>query len=91
MGGGTQGKGFAGGMKRHGFSGLRASHGVSINHRSIGSTGECQDPGKVFKGKKMAGRMGGDTIHVKNLKVVSVDAEQNIILIKAKVLIFYVK
>ena len=54
----TQGKGFAGGMKRHGFAGLRASHGVSINHRSLGSTGQCQDPGKVFKGKKMAGQMG---------------------------------
>ena len=52
------GKGFAGGMKRHGFGGLRASHGVSISHRSHGSTGQCQDPGKVFKGKKMAGHMG---------------------------------
>ena len=59
----TQGKGFAGGMKRHGFAGLRASHGVSINHRSLGSTGQCQDPGKVFKGKKMAGQMGNVQRH----------------------------
>lgn len=56
-------------MKRHGFKGLRASHGVSVSHRSLGSTGQCQDPGRVFKGKKMAGRMGGKFATVQNLKV----------------------
>ncbi len=63
------GKGFAGGMKRHGFGGLRASHGVSINHRSHGSTGQCQDPGKVFKGKKMAGHCGVERVTVKKLEI----------------------
>ncbi len=81
----TIGKGFAGGMKRHGFSGLRASHGVSINHRSLGSTGQCQDPGKVFKGKKMAGHMGGVRVTTQNLQVVDVDEERGLILIRGSV------
>ena len=63
------GKGFAGSMKRHNFSGLRATHGVSISHRSHGSTGQCQDPGKVFKGKKMAGHMGAERVTTQNLRV----------------------
>src|SRR6056300_1152274 len=75
------GKGFAGAMKRHNFAGLRASHGVSISHRSHGSTGQCQDPGKVFKGKKMAGHMGATRVTTQNLKVVSVDTEDNLILV----------
>ena len=70
------GKGFAGGMKRHNFSGLRASHGVSVSHRSHGSTGQCQDPGKVFKGKKMAGHLGNARATVQNLEVVATDAER---------------
>ena len=77
----TQGKGFAGAMKRHNFGGLRASHGVSISHRSHGSTGQCQDPGKVFKGKKMAGHMGAVRNTTQNLEVVSVDDEEGIVLI----------
>ena len=81
----TQGKGFAGGMKRHGFRGLRASHGVSINHRSLGSTGQCQDPGKVFKGKKMAGQMGNVRATQQNLEVVSTDVERGLILVKGSV------
>ncbi len=76
------GKGFAGGMKRHGFSGLRASHGVSISHRSHGSTGQCQDPGKVFKGKKMAGHMGARTRTAQNLLVMGVDPDRGLLLIK---------
>lgn len=83
--GASIGKGFAGGMKRHGFSGLRASHGVSVNHRSLGSTGQCQDPGKVFKGKKMAGRMGGVRVTTQNLRVVDVDEERGLILIRGAV------
>ena len=79
------GKGFAGGMKRHNFGGLRASHGVSISHRSHGSTGQCQDPGKVFKGKKMAGHMGAERKTVQNLQVVSVDDEQGLILVRGAV------
>jgi large subunit ribosomal protein L3 len=79
------GKGFAGGMKRHGFGGLRASHGVSISHRSLGSTGQCQDPGRVFKGKKMAGHMGATRITTQNLEVVSVDEARGLILIKGAV------
>jgi len=71
----TQGKGFAGAMKRHNFGGLRASHGVSVSHRSHGSTGQCQDPGKVFKGKKMAGHMGAVRNTTQNIEVVSVDDE----------------
>ena len=81
----TQGKGFAGGMKRHGFSGLRASHGVSINHRSLGSTGQCQDPGKVFKGKKMAGQMGNVRATQQNLEIVSTDVDRGLILVKGSV------
>ena len=81
----TQGKGFAGGMKRHGFAGLRASHGVSINHRSLGSTGQCQDPGKVFKGKKMAGQMGNVRVTQQNLEVVFTDVERGLILVKGSV------
>jgi large subunit ribosomal protein L3 len=77
----TQGKGFAGAMKRHNFAGLRASHGVSISHRSHGSTGQCQDPGKVFKGKKMAGHMGAVRNTTQNVKVVSVDDEEGIVLL----------
>jgi large subunit ribosomal protein L3 len=79
------GKGFAGGMKRHGFSGLRASHGVSINHRSLGSTGQCQDPGKVFKGKKMAGQMGAVRVTTQNLEVVKTDAARGLIMVKGAV------
>ena len=79
------GKGFAGAMKRHNFSGLRASHGVSISHRSHGSTGQCQDPGRVFKGKKMAGHMGDCNVTIQNLRVVKTDPEKGIILIKGAV------
>jgi large subunit ribosomal protein L3 len=79
------GKGFAGGMKRHNFSGLEASHGVSISHRSLGSTGQCQDPGKVFKGKKMAGHMGDNRTTIQNLKIVSTDAERGLILVSGAV------
>ncbi|WP_439524981.1 50S ribosomal protein L3 [Marivita sp.] len=79
------GKGFAGAMKRHNFGGLRASHGVSISHRSHGSTGQCQDPGKVFKGKKMAGHMGAVKVTTQNLQVVKTDAERGIIMIKGAV------
>ena len=81
----TKGKGFAGAMKRHGFGGLRASHGVSISHRSHGSTGQCQDPGKVFKGKKMAGHMGDVRNTTQNLEIVSTDAERGLILVKGAV------
>lgn len=79
------GKGFAGAMKRHGFSGLRASHGVSISHRSHGSTGQCQDPGKVFKGKKMAGHMGAVSVTTLNLKIVKTDVERGLILVRGGV------
>jgi large subunit ribosomal protein L3 len=79
------GKGFAGAMKRHNFSGLRASHGVSISHRSHGSTGHSQDPGKVFKGKKMAGHMGDARVTTQNLEVVSTDEARGLILIKGAV------
>jgi large subunit ribosomal protein L3 len=79
------GKGFAGAMKRHNFSGLGASHGVSISHRSHGSTGQCQDPGKVFKGKKMAGHMGAARVTVQNLEVVKTDADRGLIMIKGAV------
>ena len=79
------GKGFAGAMKRHNFGGLRATHGVSISHRSHGSTGQCQDPGKVFKGKKMAGHYGAARITTQNLEVVRTDAERGLILIKGAV------
>lgn len=79
------GKGFAGAMKRHNFGGLRASHGVSISHRAHGSTGQCQDPGKVFKGKKMAGHMGDVQVTTQNLKVMAVDLEDGLILVKGAV------
>ncbi len=79
------GKGFAGGMKRHNFSGLRASHGVSISHRSLGSTGHCQDPGKVFKGKKMPGHMGAVRSTVQNLEIVSTDVDRGLILVRGGV------
>jgi len=78
----TVGKGFAGAMKRHNFGGLRATHGVSISHRSHGSTGQCQDPGKVFKGKKMAGHMGAVRRTNQNLEVARVEIEGGLILIK---------
>ena len=79
------GKGYAGGMKRHNFGGLRASHGVSVSHRAIGSTGQCQDPGKVFKGKKMSGHMGDERVTTQGLEVVRVDLERNLLLIKGAV------
>ena len=79
------GKGFAGVMKRHNFGGLRASHGVSISHRSHGSTGQNQDPGRVFKGKKMAGRMGNKKVTKQNLKVINVDIENNLLMVKGSV------
>jgi len=79
------GKGFAGAMKRHNFSGLRASHGVSISHRSHGSTGNRQDPGKVFKGKKMAGHMGARRVTVQNLQVVSTDPAEGLILVRGAI------
>ncbi len=79
------GKGFAGAMKRHNFGGLRASHGVSISHRSHGSTGQCQDPGRVFKGKKMAGHMGAARVTTQNLQVVHTDAERGVIMLKGAV------
>jgi len=79
------GKGFAGSMKRHNFAGLRASHGVSISHRSHGSTGQNQDPGKVFKGKKMAGHMGAKKVTIQNLKVIEVDEENKLLIIKGSV------
>ena len=79
------GKGFAGAMKRHNFAGLRASHGVSISHRSHGSTGQCQDPGRVFKGKKMAGHMGARRVTVQNLTIVGTDADKGLIMIRGAV------
>tara|TARA_B100000900_G_scaffold340002_1_gene302689 strand:- start:49 stop:693 length:645 start_codon:yes stop_codon:yes gene_type:complete len=79
------GKGFAGVMKRHNFGGLRASHGVSISHRSHGSTGQNQDPGRVFKGKKMAGRMGNTRVTKQNLKIIEVDHDKNLLIIKGSV------
>jgi large subunit ribosomal protein L3 len=79
------GKGFAGAMKRWGFKGLRASHGVSISHRSHGSTGNRQDPGRVFKGKKMAGHMGDRRVTVQNLEVVGIDEERGLLLVKGAV------
>ena len=79
------GKGFAGAMKRHNFGGLRATHGVSISHRSHGSTGQCQEPGKVFKGKKMAGHMGAVRVTNQNLTIARVDAEQGLILVRGAV------
>ena len=79
------GKGFAGVMKRHNFKGLEMTHGVSVSHRAHGSTGQCQDPGKVFKGKKMAGQYGNKFRTQQNLQVVQVDAERGLILVKGSV------
>jgi large subunit ribosomal protein L3 len=79
------GKGFQGAMKRHNFGGLRASHGVSVSHRSHGSTGQCQDPGKVFRGKKMAGHMGAVRSTTQNLQVVKTDSDRGLIMIKGAV------
>jgi large subunit ribosomal protein L3 len=79
------GKGFAGAMKRHNFGGLRASHGVSISHRSHGSTGQCQDPGKVFKGKKMAGHLGAVRVTTQNLQVIRTDSDRGLIMVKGSV------
>jgi large subunit ribosomal protein L3 len=79
------GKGFAGAMKRHNFAGLEASHGVSISHRAHGSTGQCQYPGRVFKGKKMAGHMGAERVTTQNVEVVLTDADKGLIAIKGSV------
>ncbi|KAG6837294.1 hypothetical protein H0H93_011896 [Arthromyces matolae] len=79
------GKGFQGGMKRWGFHGLAASHGVSVSHRSSGSAGNCQDPGRIWPGKKMAGRMGGEQITVQNLAVVRVDSALDLIFVKGNI------
>ncbi len=81
----TIGKGFAGAMKRWNFGGLRATHGVSLSHRSHGSTGQRQDPGKVFKNKKMAGHLGVERVTTQNLEVVRVDAERGLLFIKGAV------
>ena len=81
----TQGKGFAGGMKRWGFGGLRATHGVSVSHRSLGSTGNRQDPGRVFKNKKMAGHMGDKRRTQQNLEIVQTDAERGLLFVKGSV------
>jgi large subunit ribosomal protein L3 len=81
----SQGKGFAGAMKRHNFAGLRASHGVSVSHRSHGSTGANQDPGKVWKGKKMAGHMGAERVTTQNLEVFSVMPDEGLILVRGAV------
>ena len=83
--GSTVGKGFAGGMKRWNFGGLRASHGVSVSHRSIGSTGGRQDPGKTFKNKKMPGHLGVERVTTQNLRVVSTDVERGLILVEGAV------
>ena len=81
----TIGKGFAGGMKRHNFSGLRATHGVSVSHRSHGSTGQRQDPGKVFKGKKMAGHMGDKIRTMQNIEIIKSDLENDLLFIKGSI------
>ena len=81
----TIGKGFAGGMKRHNFSGLRATHGVSVSHRSHGSTGQRQDPGKVFKGKKMAGHMGDKLRTMQNIEIIKSDLENELLFIKGSI------
>ena len=81
----TIGKGFAGAMKRHNFGGLRATHGVSVSHRSHGSTGNNQDPGKVWKGKRMAGHMGQTRVTTQNLEIVSTDDDRGLILVKGAV------
>jgi large subunit ribosomal protein L3 len=79
------GKGFAGGMKRHNFGGLRATHGVSVSHRSLGSTGQRQDPGKTFKNKKMAGHMGAERVTTLNLRVVATDSERGVVMVRGAV------
>jgi large subunit ribosomal protein L3 len=81
----TTGKGFAGGMKRWNFGGLRATHGVSVSHRSIGSTGGRQDPGKTFKNKKMPGHLGAERVTTQNLRVVQTDVERGLILVEGAV------
>ena len=81
----TIGKGFAGVMKRHNFAGLRATHGVSVSHRSHGSTGQRQDPGKVFKGKKMAGHMGDKIRTIQNIEIIKTDLENNLIYLKGSI------
>ena len=81
----TIGKGFAGGMKRHNFSGLRATHGVSVSHRSHGSTGQRQDPGKVFKGKKMAGHMGDKVRTMQNIEIIKSDLDNELLFIKGSI------
>jgi len=81
----TIGKGFAGVMKRHNFSGLRASHGVSVSHRSGGSTGQNQDPGKVFKGKKMAGHMGNKLRTIQNIEIIKSDLENHLLYLKGSI------
>ena len=81
----TIGKGFAGAMKRHNFSGLRASHGVSISHRAHGSTGQNQDPGKVFKGKKMAGHMGNKIRTIQNIEIIKADSDNNLMYLKGSI------
>ena len=81
----TIGKGFAGAMKRHNFGGLRASHGVSISHRAHGSTGHSQDPGKVFKGKKMAGHMGARKVTKQNLRVIDIDEVNKLLIVNGSV------
>ncbi len=81
----TIGKGFAGPMKRHNFRGLRATHGVSVSHRSHGSTGQRQDPGKVFKGKKMAGHMGDKIRTIQNIEIVKTDSENNLLYLKGSI------
>ena len=81
----TIGKGFQGGIKRWNFGGLRATHGVSLSHRSLGSTGQRQDPGKTFKGKKMAGHLGVETVTTQNLAVVRVDVERGLIMVRGAV------
>jgi len=81
----TIGKGFAGAMKRHNFGGLRASHGVSVSHRSHGSTGQRQDPGKVFKGKKMAGHMGDKLRTMQNIEIIRADLENELLYLKGSI------
>ena len=81
----TIGKGFAGSMKRHNFGGGRASHGNSVSHRAHGSTGNNQDPGRVFKGKKMAGHMGSKKVTIQNLQVVDIDKKNNLLIIKGSI------
>jgi large subunit ribosomal protein L3 len=83
--GSSIGKGFAGAMKRHNFRGLEASHGVSVSHRSHGSIGQCQDPGKVFKGKKMAGHLGDVAVTVQNLRIVDFNVENGLLIVSGNV------